>query len=63
MLLESCTGGQKASEISWDPEIVGYNPRKRPERAEITSFADAARVVDRRSLGIEIRPRPKNHGQ
>ena len=53
MLLESCTVGQKASKISWDPKLVSYNPRKRPEMAEITSFADAARVVYQGPQGIE----------
>ena len=33
---------------------MGYNPRKRPEMAEITSFADGSRVVYRGSQGIEI---------
>ena len=41
---------------------MGYNPRSRPEMAEITSFADAARVVYRGSRGIEILPGPENHG-
>ena len=33
---------------------MGYNPRKRPEMAENTSFADLPRVVYRGSQGIEI---------
>ena len=33
---------------------MGYNPRKRPEMAENTSFADLSRVVYRGSQGIEI---------
>ena len=36
-----------------------YNPRKLPEMLEITSFADAARVVYWGSQGIEILPEPK----
>ena len=43
MPLESCTRGHRVSKSSH--EIMGYNPRKRPEMAENTSFADAARVV------------------
>ena len=62
MLLESCTGGQKASKISWDPKLVSYNPRKRPEMAEITSFVDVTRLVYRGSQGIEILPGLENHG-
>ena len=54
--LESCTRGHKASKFSEDPKIVGYNPRKRPEMAEITSFVDASRVVYRVSQCIEILP-------
>ena len=38
---------------------MGYNPRKRQEMAEITSFIDASRVVYRGSHGIEILPGPK----
>ena len=41
---------------------MGYNPRKRPEMAEITSFADPARVVYQGSQGIEILPGLGNHG-
>ena len=33
---------------------MGYNPRKLPKMLEITSFADAARVVYRGSRGNEI---------
>ena len=33
---------------------MGYNPPKRPEMAENTSFADASKVVYRGSQGIEI---------
>ena len=33
---------------------MGYNPRKRPEMAENSSFADLSRVVYRGSQGIEI---------
>ena len=38
---------------------MGYNPRKRRERVEITRFADASRVVYRGSQGIEVFPGPK----
>ena len=41
---------------------MGYNPRKRPELAEITTFADTARVVHHGSHGIKILPGPENHG-
>ena len=41
---------------------MGYDPRKRPEMAEITSFADAARVVYRGSQGIIILLGPENRG-
>ena len=33
---------------------MGYNPLKRPEMAENTSFADPSRVVYRGSQSIEI---------
>ena len=33
---------------------MGYNPRKRPEKAENMRFADPSRVVYRGSQGIEI---------
>ena len=56
MPLESCTRGHRVSKSSRDPKIMGYNPRKRPEMLEITSFDDAARVVYRGSRGIEILP-------
>ena len=56
------SGGHRASKSSRDPKIVGYNPRKRPEMDEITSFADPSRVVYRGPQGIEILPRPENHG-
>ena len=59
MLLESCTGGHRASKSSRDPETVDYSPRKRPEMPEITSLDDAARVMYRGSRGIEILPGPK----
>ena len=52
--LEPCTEGHKASKPSREPKIVGYNPRKRPEMLEITSFDNAARVVCRGSQGIKI---------
>ena len=38
---------------------MGYNPRKRPEIAEITNFADASRGVYKGSQGIEILLWPK----
>ena len=41
---------------------MGDNPRKRPEIAENTSFADLSRVVYQGSQGIEILPGPENHG-
>ena len=41
------------------PKIVGYKPRKWPEMAEITNFADASRVVYKGSQGIEILLWPK----
>ena len=62
MPLESCTGGHRASNTSRDPKTVDYSPRKRPEMPEITSFDDVSRVVYRGSWGVEILPRPKNHG-
>ena len=43
--LESCTGGHTTSNASRDSKIMGYNPRKRPEIAENTNFADLSRVV------------------
>ena len=49
-------------EILPEPNIVGYNRRKRPEIAENTSFADAARVVYRGAQGNKILPGPKNRG-
>ena len=33
---------------------MGYNPRKGPEMAKNTRFADLPRVVDRGSEGLEI---------
>ena len=33
---------------------MGYNPRKRPEMAENSGFANLSRVVYRGSQGIEI---------
>ena len=62
ILLESCTGGHRAWKSSRDSKIMGYNPRKRPEMAEITSFADPSRVVYRGPHGIEILPGRENHG-
>ena len=41
---------------------MGYNPQKRLEMVEITSFADSARVVYRGSQGSEIFPGLENHG-
>ena len=60
--LESCTGGHRASKSSSDSKIMGYNPQKRLEIAENTSFSDLSRVVYRGSQGIEILPRIENHG-
>ena len=40
---------------------MGYNPRQRPEMAEITSFADPSRVVYG-SQCIEILLGLENHG-
>ena len=54
--------GHRASKSSRDPQIVGYNPRKRLEMAEISSFVDVARVVCRRSQGVKIHPGSENHG-
>ena len=34
MLLESCTGGHRASKSSRDSKIIGYNPRKRPKMVQ-----------------------------
>ena len=51
-----------ASKYSRDPKVMGYNPRKRPEMAENSSFADPARVVYPGSQGIEILPGLENHG-
>ena len=62
MPLESCTGGHRVSKSSQDSKIVGYNPRKRQEMAEITSLVDACKVVYRGSQGIEILPGPENRG-
>ena len=61
-VLKLCTRGHKASNAPRDTKIVGYNPRKWPEMAEITSFADDARVVYRGSEGIETLPGSKNRG-
>ena len=41
---------------------MGYNPRKRPEMAENTSFADPSRVVYRGSQSMEILPDSKIMG-
>ena len=41
---------------------MGYNPRKRPEMEENTSFADPSRVMYRVLQGIEILPGLENHG-
>ena len=60
-MLKNLNAG-RASKSSQDPKIVGYNPRKRPEMAEITSFLDASRVVYQGSQGIEILPGPENRG-
>ena len=60
--LESCTEGHRASKSSRESKIMGYNPRKRLEMVEITSFADPARVVYRGAQGIEILPGLENHG-
>ena len=62
MPLKSCTGGHRASKSSRDPKIMGYNPRKRLEMAENTSFADPARVVYRGSHSIKFRPGLEKHG-
>ena len=62
ILIESCTGGHRASKSSWDLKIMDYNPRKRQKMTENTSFADLSRVVYRGSQGIEIFPGLKNHG-
>ena len=51
MLLESCTGGHRASKSSRDLKIMGYNPRKRLEMADNTSFSDPSRVVYRGVTG------------
>ena len=59
MSLESPTRVHRASKSSRDPKIVGYNPRKRPEMAEITNFSDASRVVYQGTPGMEILPWPK----
>ena len=62
MPLESCTGGHGASKSSQDPKNVDYSPRKRKEMPEITSFHDAAGVLNRGSRGIEILPGLKKRG-
>ena len=54
--LELCTRGHKASKAPRDTTIMGFNPRKWPEMAEITSFSDDARVVYRGSQDIETLP-------
>ena len=51
--LESCTRGHKASKISRVAKIVGYNPRKRQEMAEITTFVDA-RFLHRFRYGLNL---------
>ena len=43
-------------EILPGPKIVGYNPRKRSEMAEITGFIDASRVLYGGPQGIKILP-------
>ena len=62
MPLESCTGGHTASKSARDPKIVGNNPRKQEEMAEITSFADASRVVYRRYRASKSARDPKIMG-
>ena len=62
ILIESCTGGHRASKSSWDSKIMGYNPRKHPKMAQMASFADPTRVVYWGSQGIEILPGPENRG-
>ena len=37
--------GSQGIEILLDSKTMGYNPQKRLEMVEITSFADSARVV------------------
>ena len=51
MPLAWCTGGSRGIEILPRPETVDYSPRKWPGMLEITSFDDAARVVDRGVTG------------
>ena len=54
--------GSNGSQSSRDPKIVSHNARKWQEMLEITSFAAAARVVNRGSQGIEILSGPQNRG-
>ena len=54
--------GSQGIEILLGPKIVGYNSQKRPEMLEITSFADAARVVYQGSQGIENLQGCENRG-
>ena len=60
--LESRTWGHMATKSSQEPKIMGHNPRKLPEMLEITSFAQAARVVYRGSRGNEILVGTENRG-
>ena len=62
-MLELLVGwGHRASKSSWDRKIMCYNPRKRPEMAKNTSFADPYGVVYRGSQGIKILLELENHG-
>ena len=51
--------GVKCITIVPDLKIVGYNPRKRPEMLEYTSFADTARVVYRGHRAMKSSREPK----
>ena len=54
--------GSQGIEILLYSKIMGYNPRKRLEKAENMRFSDPSRVVYRGSQGIEILPGHENHG-
>ena len=54
--------GSQGIEILLYSKIMGYNPQKRPEKAENMRFADPSRVMYRGSRSIEILPGLENHG-
>ena len=52
----------RALKSSRDSKIMGYNPQKRLEMDENTTFTDPSRVVYLGSQGIEILPGLENYG-